>query len=156
MYKIRKAGYKDIGTLVKFGKQLNSFEYIFAQDFHKLDTNSNKKFVEYFRRHMRKRSSMILVAEYNGKPIGYLAAKIQKRSSIYKLNRVVELLDIFVCTEHRKSGVGTRMINFAIRQYSRRGFSHVVLFVLSKNKNALRFYRSLGFREFVKEMYRKA
>ncbi len=155
MYKIRKAKPEDINGLINLGKSLVSYEQKLEPELHTPIKNPDAGFRKYFEMHIRKKTSLVLLAEHKNKPIGYLAAKVQKRPPIFKLRKVVEIMDIFVSGGHRNIGIGKNLVKCAISYYSKLGFGHFTLFVLSENRNAEKFYKRLGFKEIVKEMYKK-
>ena len=55
------------------------------------------------------------------------------------------VMDLSIVKEYRRKGIGKMLINKAIEYTKGLGFNRIKLMVNSKNKNALRFYRQIGF-----------
>tara|TARA_R110001583_G_scaffold7720_10_gene37989 strand:+ start:11472 stop:11891 length:420 start_codon:yes stop_codon:yes gene_type:complete len=55
------------------------------------------------------------------------------------------LYSVAVCPDHRRTGIGSKLIKHAIKQLNQQGCAKVNLQILEKNKHVIEFYRSLGF-----------
>ncbi|AIJ05482.1 GCN5-related N-acetyltransferase [Methanocaldococcus bathoardescens] len=115
-----------------------------------------KKWVRwYFKWLMKRDEDGFFVCEINGKPIGFIACDCNWISNIEK-REVAEIHEIFVDPDFRGRGIGTALINKAIEYAKKNGRNIVELWVGVENKNAIEFYKKLGFekKEIVKEWLR--
>ena len=66
---------------------------------------------------------------------------------MYKKLRHTAILSIAVLKEHRRFGLGEKMMNSGIEWCRSRGIEKLNLEVFSTNTGAIELYRKLGFRE---------
>ena len=82
------------------------------------------------------------VALDGGMPIAYVIGRIiAPEGEIYR---------IAVAKNHRRRGIGYRLLSFALKSERGRGLETTFLEVRSKNEAAIALYRSYGFREYGK------
>lgn len=55
------------------------------------------------------------------------------------------LYSVAVCPEHRRTGIGSKLIKHAIKQLNQKGCAKVNLQILQSNEQIIAFYQSLGF-----------
>jgi ribosomal protein S18 acetylase RimI-like enzyme len=55
------------------------------------------------------------------------------------------ILDFWVTPEHRRRGIGSKLLDHAIEYARSQGYSHTNLLVSSTNKEAIRLYERRGF-----------
>lgn len=89
-----------------------------------------------------------LVAEIDGKTIGYVLGNIEDLEG--------HILAIAVDPNHKRLGVGTKLMKSVINRLKGKGAKRVRLELKLYNKDARNFYLSLGFKEshIVKGYYR--
>lgn len=137
MYVIRRATPKDAPEIQKLNHR-----------------NLPEKYSLSFITSLLTRPNASYLVEYNGKPIGYTIAIIDK--SIYAYTRIIPLyfghiVSVAVNPEHRRKGLARRMIMKAIEdlrvEARARGIdlAGVVLEVRVTNEPAIRLYESIGF-----------
>lgn len=56
-----------------------------------------------------------------------------------------EIRAIYLRPDYWRTGLGTRLISFGIKELRKNGFDKMVLWVLKENKNACAFYEKMGF-----------
>lgn len=78
------------------------------------------------------------VAEWEGKVIGYVCANYVLHES--------HILNLAVDETFRRRGVGTILMNEAIRELKKRGCVFVYLEVRASNRGAQEFYKRFGFK----------
>jgi len=80
------------------------------------------------------------VAEEDGKIVGY------SRMHLYRWNNSAYIISLLVDTEHRRKGIGTRLL-IAMEDFARENKSRVLMFDASPdNAPALQLYFKNGFR----------
>ena len=95
-----------------------------------------------------------MVAESNGKIIGYFAAKIEKPSPIFSPKRIGKISRAFVLEEYRRLGIGKKAVKEILKWFKKNKIKHVEVTVDARNEIGVRFWQSLGFKEFMKRMRR--
>jgi ribosomal protein S18 acetylase RimI-like enzyme len=82
----------------------------------------------------------IFVAKYDGKILGY------SRMHFYKWNNSAYIITLLVDAEHRRKGIGTRLLKF-MEDFAKEKKSRVLMFDTSTdNTPALQLYFKNGFR----------
>jgi GNAT superfamily N-acetyltransferase len=81
-----------------------------------------------------------LIAEQEGRPIGYLAWHM----GIFEIYKALFVAGLFISKAARGGGVGRALMEEARRLAADRGASYVVWMVWRQNSVALEFYRHLG------------
>jgi ribosomal-protein-alanine N-acetyltransferase len=84
------------------------------------------------------RSFFLTAVTEAGSVIGYIIARVDRWGA--------EIISLAVLAEWRKQGIGEALLRGAIRRARRRDATSVRLMVRIDNLNAVRFYRSQGFR----------
>ena len=114
----------------------------------------------YFRwmmRRSRKYSGKILVAEEEGRVIGFVSVLgriLPADPDEYKKEYAL-ITDLVVSEPFRSRGVGRRLISLA-EQYARdRGVNTIRLQATAGNHRGRRFYAAVGYRELVVELFKK-
>ena len=87
---------------------------------------------------LRQRNCIGMVAEHDGRVIGFMIYEVPK-------NRI-HLLNVAVAPEHRHCGVARQMIRKLMGKLVNQKRSRIVVEVRETNLPALLFFRSLGFR----------
>ncbi|MFZ3077028.1 MAG: GNAT family N-acetyltransferase [Candidatus Aenigmatarchaeota archaeon] len=95
------------------------------------------------------------LAEEDGKIVGFVAGKIEKKPGFYIEREICNLFQIFVEKEYRNKGIGTELIKTFIRWGKTKGARTIKLQVYGKNTNAIKAYRKIGFKELKIEMRKK-
>jgi len=93
---------------------------------------------EDFIRCLRQRNCIGMVAEYEGRVVGFM---------IYELHKTkIHVLNFAASSEHRRHGVGSQMVAKLIAKLSAQRRSRIVLEVRETNLAAQLFFRENGFR----------
>lgn len=88
--------------------------------------------------------AFIVALDASGRPIGM--AWIREEWDTVNYIKYAYLYDLEVRREHRRSGLGKRLLEEAIRYCERKGYAKLGLRVESRNAGALRMYEEFGFR----------
>lgn len=137
--KIRRADEKDMPELVRVYlegyKGLEEYSYTHPDDVQ-----------AYLNWLFRRDVAGIWVAEEDGKIVGFLAGDgnwFSKREG-----KVVGAIhELVVLPEYRNKGIGKALVQKALEYFKSRGLDRAELWVGDENKQALEFYKSLGFEE---------
>jgi ribosomal protein S18 acetylase RimI-like enzyme len=89
-----------------------------------------------------------LLAERGGKILGVLLINILDRC-YYLPEKEARITDFYIMPEFRRSGAGKMLISRSYEELKKRKISIITAEFPSQNLIALRFYKSLGYREIV-------
>lgn len=92
----------------------------------------------------RRRALNVLVAEVDGRVVGYASYAPGYNTDIAA--RELWMHDLFVQPAWRGHGIGRALVSAVAREAARRGFACLEWGVRASNTRALRFYRHLGAR----------
>lgn len=141
--KIRTGGRKDLPSVLALVRKLAEFE--------KLKPPSPSA-IARFRKHGFGKNPYfhMLIVESQGKAIGYAFYFFTYSTFLAKPTLYLE--DLFVLPEHRRAGVGEKVLRALARVAKKKGCGRMEWCVLDWNKNAIRFYNKLGAKH-LKEWY---
>lgn len=124
----------------KMLEDLIKFESKFDQQI-----NENHKISDHYERTLNKEDSVIFLAKVNDSIVGYIMAYKAKEKLSVKDN-IINIMNIYVCEEHRNKKIGKRLIS-EVENWAKTQFENFVIELdcISKNENAIAFYKSLGF-----------
>ncbi len=91
--------------------------------------------------------SCLLIAEKNGKMVGFLSGELREGSPAFKPNTWAAVEDVYVAPDHRSLGAGHALFEEYQKWAQRKGANGVSLQVAAGNARARKFYEELGFRE---------
>ena len=147
--RIRKATKRDFGSVLR----LNRTAYKEAAsnpdfgDWLLLKKPSRVNMLKWFTKllvDVRKGNAIYFVADFDGQIAGHCFVRRLEPGS--ELSHVGELA-ILVDNNYRRKGIGTKLMDYAIRQ-SKGKFERLRLSVFATNKIAKKLYKSWGFKRF--------
>ncbi|MGD9690119.1 MAG: N-acetyltransferase family protein [Phycisphaerales bacterium] len=98
--------------------------------------------------------SVFLVAEHEGRVIGFLVASIERNIPIYRLDEYAFIHDTWVEPGHRRRGVARELVREAVERFRALGVRQVRLETAGENEPARRLFASCGFRAGTIDMLR--
>jgi len=143
---IRIATLDDISAIQKLNHDLFLTDNEFNQDLD-LDWPNTEEGVQYYTEAVNSERFLSIVAEENGKVIGYLNGYIRKPSMIYKGVRA-ELDNMCVSEAARNKGVGSALMAEFKKWAKEKGAERLMVEAFSKNERALAFYAKNGFEPY--------
>lgn len=102
----------------------------------------------FFLEHHYENPKIFLVAEIDGSVVGYNMCRLELGLSNVgeKLVRKGHVISIAVMTEYRRMGIGSKLLEEALRRLKECGASEAYLEVRITNYPAIALYRKMGFR----------
>lgn len=91
----------------------------------------------------RYRFRVFVAATGDGRPAGYVS--IGEGANPTVGIRLGSVLDFWVAEEFRGRGVGSKLLDYALEEIGKRGYSHASIMVSASNRQALRMYERRGF-----------
>jgi ribosomal protein S18 acetylase RimI-like enzyme len=111
---------------------------------------------EMYRSWMRSRAidsrSVFLVAEREGRVVGFLVATVEREIPSYRLDEYGFIHDVWVEPEYRNEGVARQMTMLAIEKFREIGVKQIRLDTAGPNEAARGLFASCGFRPSTTEM----
>lgn len=104
------------------------------------------------RRALRSPKTIIIVAEKDGRIVGYITLSFQGKSP-YTTKKKGTIDDLFVLEHYRRRGIGKSLIDEALISFKSRGVEIVSISVSSQNLPTIRMYETFNFKEHVKKMH---
>ena len=98
---------------------------------------------------------VILVAERDGKVIGYTYSGVEGTDYMALRGPAGAMYDIVVDPDHRQQGVGRMLVDATLEALRSKGVPRVVLSTAEKNAAAQRLFDRAGFRRTMIEMTRE-
>jgi GNAT superfamily N-acetyltransferase len=161
MSEIRKAKIKDIDTILILQKELMKSQIEIIKTFRpehltdiKPKRDMEKEVISFISSSVRSKNGLVLLAEIDGKPAGYLLVLIKKNIPIFKLEKLGEITEIYVRQQYRGTGISTNLKNEAFKWLKSRGIKKVTLNVFPDNKKGLPIYKKWGFSPYIYQMRR--
>ncbi len=99
------------------------------------------------RKAIRSSSCCILVAEWDGEPVGHLRGVIQEMN-FRRDPRLGEVITVFVDARHRRKGIGKAMLQRFFEWCRDHGVKRARIVASTPNRDALRLYGNVGFTAF--------
>jgi len=143
--KIRQATIEDWEEIQRLNHALflHDSKFDFKLD---MDWNFSTEGKKYFQKVTSDNNYLTVIAEENNKVIGYVTTEIKDDYSYKKdKGQIFEICNIFVEEEHRKQGIGQKLIDFAEKEARSKGIKKFTVSAHCMNENALAFYKRIGY-----------
>jgi GNAT superfamily N-acetyltransferase len=98
----------------------------------------------------RSRDARILLAEADGRVIGYVLGEVHKRKPLYPMGCYGFISDISITEAWRRRGVGRTLVENLVEWFRMKGVTAIELFVAEANPISMAFWDSMGFGEFLR------
>ena len=153
---IRPATDADGATLGHLGALLMRTHYAFdPQRFLPPGPSPEEGYGRFLRSQLEDDDTVVLVAEQDGRVIGYVYAALEPRSWKELRDACGFIHDVAVDDTARRSGAATALIEAAVEWLRGRGAPRVVLGTAEQNDAAQKLFERLGFRRTMVEMTRE-
>lgn len=110
---------------------------------------------EFAKQIIRKKSSIVLVAETEEQIIGMAEVKIQKNDECFRVKKYAWLNACVVDKNHRRKGVAKKLTEEAIRETKKKNIKYMKIKTYNDNKTALEAWKRLGFEEISTELFKE-
>jgi ribosomal protein S18 acetylase RimI-like enzyme len=114
--------------------------------------NTAERYGEFLVTQLERASAVLLVAEREGRVIGYVYAGLEGYDYMSLRGPAGALYDIVVDPAHRGGGVGRVLLDAALTWLAARGAPRVLLSTAEQNEPAHRLFARAGFRRTMIEM----
>jgi len=144
---IKKASIDDLEIVRDFTKKLisNSFDkYDPTININFADTDGGKNYLE---KSINNDDRIVLLAESDGKIVGYILAMIEKVGDFRIIDNQCEIDFLWVEEEYRVQGIATKLLKSVDEWCIEKGIKRVIVSVDPKNAKAIELYKELAFSE---------
>lgn len=151
---IREGKVEDFKKMVPLFEELDEYHRINLPDIFKKGDFPGRH-ISHIENMCNNEKTAIFVAELDGELIG-LAEVLIKKNIPYPLKKDREwvVLDtIIVKKEYRAKGIGNMLFDTILDWSKEKRVSRIEINVYEFNKSAIKFYESLGFKNFTRIMY---
>jgi ribosomal protein S18 acetylase RimI-like enzyme len=153
---IRRAAKADVPALGRLATLLVQTHYEFDQQrFIAPTPETPQGYGSWLGRQMKEADKVVLVAELDGKVVGYAYAGMEGYDYMALRGPAGALYDILVDPEYREHGIGRTLLEATIAALAEQGAPRVVLSTAEKNEPAQRLFARAGFRRTMIEMTRE-
>jgi GNAT superfamily N-acetyltransferase len=142
---IRKARVGDLEAVLRMWTRLMAFHRGFSGfRISPLKKNARELVHAFFRRCVRSRYHLFLVAEEDGRLVGYNLNALWKNIPVFRRERCGMIMDLFVEKRRRGQGVASAFRREALTWFRRKGATAVVINANFENTRSRRIYRHWG------------
>ncbi len=120
-----------------------------------LSRDAREEFRSFAIKKIRSRNGRVVVAEEDGRMVGYALFFIKKGPPVYTKKIFGYISDLFVKRDFRKKGISSLFREEAIKFFRKKGIKHSSIMVSPTNTHARNVYKKWGFQEYHIEMRRK-
>lgn len=144
---IREVGPGELEEILRLNFDLFKKEY---RDFDKsldMKWTYGKVGKSYFKSRISRKDGLVLVAEIDGKIIGYLCGGLHEHG--YREKAIyAELENMIVDKNIRGKGIGTKLVQEFFIWCKKKKVKYIDVTASAKNENGIAFYRKLGFKDY--------
>jgi ribosomal protein S18 acetylase RimI-like enzyme len=153
---IRPAAHSDLPAVGRLGALLVRLHHdLDAQRFLPATSQTEHVYASFLGSQLREENVLVLVAERDGKLIGYTYAGVEGHDYMALRGPAGALYDIIVDPAVRHQGVGRMLLDATLTELKARGVPRVVLSTAERNESAQRLFARAGFRQTMVEMTRE-
>jgi ribosomal protein S18 acetylase RimI-like enzyme len=109
----------------------------------------------YLRKTMEEKDTRVMVAQDNGKTVGFVMAMIRKYPPVWQRERHGFIEEIAVAADYRRKGTGSRLLKKIMDWFESENIDMIELTVASKNKVGYSFWKKHGFQDYLHHLYLK-
>lgn len=148
-YRIRRAVIQDVRPLAALWREMMEFHRRLDPAF-EFGPDAQASIERHLAETIRSARGRIIVAEAEGRLIGYVLSEIQERKPIYPAGRYGFISDLAVTLRWRRRGVGRELVGQVMNWFRQNGVTAIELFVLESNPASTAFWESMGFRHYLR------
>ncbi|MBI5542541.1 MAG: GNAT family N-acetyltransferase [Deltaproteobacteria bacterium] len=150
--KVRRARPADLPTLGRLGAALARAHHEWDPQRFFLREPAEQGYAWWLGKELRNPSAVILAAAKGRRVVGYAYGRIEPRDWNSLRDQCGMVIDLMVEPRSRGQGIGQKLAAALIEALQEMGAPRVVLQVASRNRDAQRFFRAMGFRPTLVEM----
>lgn len=149
---IRKAEKRDLDAIGALATKQVNYHVKIDGYYKKSSVARSKRIKKHLSKTMKKKTTLFLVAEDNGKIIGYFIGFIVKSSPYLIPTRIGKISEAYLDNKYRRRGIGSKMVKEYIKWFKKNRIKYIELYVDSRNLIGVSAWKKFGFKEYMKRM----
>lgn len=145
---VREGTEDDLVEVVDLWELLAKHHEQISEDF-SLAWDGKRKWSKYLRAKFGEISTKLIVAEEDGKIVGFLLCLLSPNTPVFKERKVGIISDVFVLEERRRKGVARKMLDVAVKWLRKNKVRTLQLGVAHDNLEARAAWRTIGFEPYM-------
>lgn len=145
---IRDATSDDIDEVVELWGMLAQHHEEISDQF-ALAWDGKRRWANYLEQKFSEISTKLIVAEENGKIVGFMLCLLSPNTPVFKERKVGVISDVYVLEERRRKGVAKNMLNVAVKWFKKNKVKSIQLGVAHDNFEARAVWRQMGFEPYM-------
>ena len=155
MITIRKAKLSNIQKLLSLWQGLMDYHKNLDKKAFTLKKNAKSLMESFFIKNIKNKNSIVLIAEDNSTPVGYLMGFIQKQPPVYEEDKFGYLSDAFIKEGYRSRGIMKKMVKQAEGFFKNKKLKTLSGRVFVGNKKGLKAWNKIGFKVGAFNIFKK-
>lgn len=150
-FRIRAATPEDTGTITELWKELMDFHQERDSCFTR-SANGHERFAEFVSGRILSETACVLVAEQQGRIVGYCLAAVSKFPPVFEHQEYGAISDLAVSAPWRRGGIGQALVAAALRWFAARAIHRIEVRVAISNEVSTAFWEKMGFAPYLEIM----
>ena len=117
-----------------------------------LAPDADDRFLSYLDTATGRDDYCVRLATLAERPVGFVVACVLPNSPVYRARYVGYINDLCVTREARGQGIGTRLVEDAVRWLREEGADTIEVYVAHENRGARRFWRRVGGQAYLERL----
>jgi len=151
---LRKATVNDIPAIIELWKELMDFHKK-RDPFFTRAADGEEVFSQYMEKNINSETACVYVAIIGGTIVGYCQGVLEKHPPILVETDYGHVLDFVVAADYRRTGVGERLCKALLGWFVLKGVHRLEVRHSEFNETASRFWAKMGFKPFLKTLYKE-
>ena len=145
---LRMASVDDVNILVELWQELMNF-HAARDSYYTCKPDAAELAVKYFEARIVDEKVTVLVAEVDGKVIGFLMAEPSSRPPVFEEKSTLMITDTCVNSDYRRLGIGEAMVDELIRIAREQNIKRIEVSYSVENEVSTAFWKKIGFKPFL-------
>jgi len=152
---IRRATPADRAAIGRLWQEMMAYHCTLDPEVFALAEDALSCWLEWLDTILPEENRVVLVAEVDGKPVGYVHGTVGETPPVYAQRKHGAIVEISVTASWRRRGVGGQLVGALFDWFRQRGLAEVRLGRSAHNPLATAFWREMGFEPHMVQMRRE-
>jgi ribosomal protein S18 acetylase RimI-like enzyme len=152
---VRRATEEDLEAIGRLWQEMMDYHCTLDPNVFALAEDALSCWREWLDTILSEENRVVLVAEVDGKPVGYVHGTVGETPPVYAQRKHGAIVEISVTASWRRRGVGGKLIAALFDWFRQRGLAEVRMGRSPRNPLATAFWRKMGFEPYMVQMRRE-